>query len=210
MQMQDKNNNDMTPKRILMNSLGHARNNYLLGYTASILLNSPETDEIMKGGKIRGYDAKGNFVDLVDLDRVRAMLADDKRKKDVLDIFLMIQVRMGVTEPFELINDYCKVTCTCKCICNNCKCTCKESCNMAKFKKLKFFHFGRILRNCLAHNRKLAFSNNDKREILPVSWRNKTITRDMDGKYLNSNLLNHTDVPLLFNDYLTFADKNLI
>ncbi len=81
---------------------------------------------------------------------------------------------------------------------------------LPKWKKLKFYHFGRILRNCLSHNNKLKLNESDKKKkIFPVSWRTKTITDKMDGKPLEGFVFKYNDVLGLIDDYRTFVRAEL-
>lgn len=195
---------DLTPKETLLVQLDWVKNSYLLGFTASFLLSFAEFSNITKGIKrIELNNDDGALIEAVDLDNMRKRLNDDEKRKSELHSFLMFQMKVSASEPFELIKDYCKNTCACKG-------TCEETCNMAKWKKLEFYHFGRILRNCLSHNSNLEFNKDDiKKEIFPVSWGDKTITEDMDGKPLEKSVFKYNDVPSLIDAYRTFVEAEL-
>lgn len=189
----DEGHNGLTPKQTLLAQLRGVKNNYLLGFAATFLLRSPEANKIMRGQKINIISFDGVNTETLDLNHVREMLNDDERKKSATHNFLMLQVKISTSEPFELVKNYCERTC-----------------NMAKFESLEFYHFGRIIRNCLSHNNKLEFNRNDKKKkIFPVSWRNKTITENMDGKILEESVFDYTDVINLIKDYYTFVDDCL-
>lgn len=189
--MQENKHYGLSVKEILLRKLSHTRNTYLLGFAAEILLKSSEADEIMKGGKVvvkmKGGEMIVNGVEstiVLELDRVREMLSNDRIKEAALHNFLMFQLKMIITEPFELITNYCK-----------------ETNQVKKFKDLDFYDFGRKIRNLMVHDEKTIFQESIVEDILPPSWRDKTT--------INNISLNYKNALDLFNDYHSFVKTDL-
>jgi len=64
------------------------------------------------------------------------------------------------------------------------------------------------LRNCITHNYKFDFSKYDK-SLLPVSWKNKTITLSMKGKFIEDSFFSPIDAWELFHEVQLFVKKHL-
>ncbi len=152
----DENHDHIVSKETLLAQLDWVRKSYLLGFTVSFLLSSADIKNIMKGTTLGLSDDDGAIIETVDLNYMIEILSDDKRRKNALHSFLMFQVKTSTSEPFELIKDYCESTCDCKKGYEEIKTrkdyktkirrsffVCKETCNMAKWKKLKFYQNGR-------------------------------------------------------------------
>lgn len=199
--IQNENRKDMTSKEILLARLSCARSNYLLSFAAVFLLFNPKTNALLRSGE---FYYNGVALKFLDFDHIGKEVADDKKKKAIFDNFLMVQIMTIAKEPFELIKAYCEETC-------DCAKRCEETCNnKQKFKSLDFYYFGRILRNCVSHDRKVEFNKYYKnKNIVSVYWRDKEITEDMDGKGLPISLFDYEDALNLFDDYYDFAETGL-
>jgi hypothetical protein len=113
-------------------------------------------------------------------------------KKLACSEFVKMGLRAFIKESFELIKNYTDLT--------------NQS---QKFQNQKWFHFARIIRNCLSHNFYFKFNTKDKK-ILPVSFKNKIITIDMDNTPLTKSLLSPVDAWDLFNEMKLFIEIYLI
>ncbi|MBM3739890.1 MAG: hypothetical protein FJW39_29355 [Acidobacteria bacterium] len=96
-----------------------------------------------------------------------------------------------IKESFELVKDYSQKT--------------------GQDKALKaepWYHFGRIIRNALSHNFDFELKDREK-SLLPVSWRNRTITLAMNNQPLTLDFFGYIEAWELFSDFHEFAHKRL-
>lgn len=66
--------------------------------------------------------------------------------------------------------------------------------------------FTRIVRNCLSHSFKFVFNNYDM-EILPIKWREITLTKRLEGKNIDLKLFSFTDGLYLCQDLQLWFSK---
>lgn len=89
----------------------------------------------------------------------------------VADQMYFVIVRSAVTDGVELIRDYCRRTQ-----------------QMPTLKMQPWFQVFRLLRNALNHNFHFVFGPGD-RAVLPATWRNITISFDLDRTELTRDIL---------------------
>ncbi len=103
----------------------------------------------------------------------------------------MMLMRSLIKESFELIKDYCN-----------------DSNQSTSFKAERWYQFARIIRNCLSHNFKFEFNAYDRR-LLPVTWKARTITLQMDGQHLELGFFGYVEAWELFQEFQEFVDNSL-
>lgn len=169
----------------LISQLENAKNNYILGLAGISLFASPEAYPILE----KNHAAFGTYT--VEFAQVVLLLRNAKDREIVLKEFLTSQIRALIKESFELIKDYCDGT------------------GQADlFKAEPWYQFARIIRNCLSHNFKFEFNNFDK-GLLPVSWRDRTITSEMDGQHLKLDFFGYVETWELLREYQSFVQERL-
>lgn len=100
-----------------------------------------------------------------------------------LNDFRKSSIRVLIREAFEVINEYAIF-----------------STQQEKVFQEKWYHFTRLIRNCLAHDFRLNFSKKDMAERLPLVWNNLTLNKNMNGQYLPDDFLNEKNLDQLLTD----------
>ena len=100
-----------------------------------------------------------------------SLLQSREKLVHVADQMYLAIVRTALTDGLELTRDYCRRT---------------EQVPILKAQP--WFQVFRLLRNALNHNLHFVFGSED-RAVLPVSWRDITISVDLDGKELTQDIL---------------------
>ena len=172
-------------KHELLSQLENAKNNYILGLAALALFATEESYPLLEKSWCRFGSYTLSFAQVANL------LKDPEDKKLALKEFLKMLLRTLVKESFELIKDYCNI-----------------SKQMSSFTSQPWYQFARIIRNSLSHNFKFKFSEYDK-NLLPVSWKGKTITMAMDGSYLELSFFGYADAWDLFTEMKSFVEHIL-
>jgi len=173
-------------KQILQNNLKVVQNNFILVYAASRIFCEPRVLNILETlgeGSLGRYNMRFN--------EIAVFLKEDISKREKNNEFVKMGIRMMLKEPFELVKDYCKLT-------NQ----------ISLFKKQKWYHFARILRNCVSHNFRFEFTNSDKK-ILPVSYKGKTIDINMDNTDMHLSFFGQSDIWELFCEMGSFVNNVL-
>ena len=172
-------------KKELISQLENSKNNYILGLAAISLFSNEKVYPVLEES-----DAKfGNYT--IEFEQVKNLLIEPAAREIALKGFLTSQIRALIKESFEVIKNYCDIT------------------NQdSKFKAEPWYHFARIIRNCLSHNFKFEFRRYDK-SLLPVTWKSRTIDASMDGKLLELKFFGCVETWELFMEYQKFSDNEL-
>ena len=93
-----------------------------------------------------------------------------------------------IRESFELVKQYCI-----------------DTDQVQEFKRIKWYHFIRIIRNCLSHTIKLEARGMDLENDFPVTWRHLSIDKEMIGKALEDDFLADVDIWWVFDDLRNFV-----
>lgn len=118
------------------------------------------------------------------------MKSESDKLKIQEDFFKMLLSNL-IKETYEAINHYCKTS---------------EQKDL--FKSQSWYHFVRIIRNCLSHNYMIEISDKDLKN-LPVEWRSITITKEMNNGYLEFSFLGVIQVLELVKEMKEFAENTL-
>jgi len=128
----------------------------------------------------------------VEFKQVKNLLVDPAGWDIAVKGFLTSQIRTLIKESFELVKNYC----------------CETDQN-PKFNAQPWYHFARMIRNCLSHNFRFEFRKYDK-TLLPVTWSSRTIDASMDGKHLALKFFGYVETWELFMEYQRFVRNELI
>jgi hypothetical protein len=172
---------DGQAKPNLLTQIENARNNYVLGLAAMSTLMSTSAPEHLRISHVSfdGY--------VVPFERVTSILESESDRQIALREFLKMLLRALIKESFELIRSYAKAT------------------NQeAYFKSQSWYHFVRLIRNCLSHNFYFHFERSDLK-LLPLTWNGHTIDSSMAGKPLPMNFLRYGGSWELFCELEKFA-----
>jgi len=172
-------------KELLLIQLEHTKNNYIIGLAAHSIFNSGQAQPLLRSH----LSAFGSYI--VKFDQVAEMLENDRDRPIALTEFLKMQMRTLIKESFEHIKDYCQAT-------NQ----------YAALKAESWYEFARLIRNFLSHNCRFEFNKYD-RERLPVAWKTKTITPEMDGQSLALSFFSYVETWELFLEFEDFARNRL-
>ncbi len=172
-------------KKDLASQLTNAKNNYIMGLAALYLFGNNESYPILT----KGHATFGQYN--ITFKQVTNLLQNEKDRNIAVKEFLMMLMRSLIKESFELIKDYCN-----------------DSNQSTSFKAERWYQFARIIRNCLSHNFKFEFSAYDKR-LLPVTWKARTITLEMDEQPLEVSFFSYVEVWELFEEFQGFVENRL-
>ena len=173
-------------KAELLSQIENVKNNYILGLSAISVLSEPFAAEHLR----RSNCVFGGYV--VDFHQVATLLADSTDRSLALKEFATMLIRGLLKESFEIVRTYTKST--------------QQS---TKFKAQSWFHFFRLIRNCVSHNFHFEFRESDKK-LLPVSWGGRTIDNSLDHQPLKIAFLGYDGVWDLFSELMLFVDEHLI
>jgi len=172
-------------KKELIGQLENAKNNYILGMAAISLFSNEKVYPILEKSEAKF----GTYT--IGFEQVKNLLINPTDRAIAVQEFLTSHIRAVIKESFELIKKYC------------------DSTNQdSKFKAEPWYHFARMIRNCLSHNYRFEFNKYDK-TLLPVIWRSRTIDASMNGRYLELKFFGYTETWELFMEYQKFADNKL-
>ena len=172
-------------KKDLNSQLENAKNNYILGMAAISLLSNEKAYPLLKeSGLILGKYEIG-------FKQVANLLSNHSDRDIALKEYLNSHIRALSKESFELIKNYCI-----------------ESDQLSILKSASWYQFARLIRNCISHNFKFVFNEYDK-GILPVSWKNRTIETNFNGKYLELKFFGYVETWELFVEYQDLVNNYL-
>jgi hypothetical protein len=172
-------------KRELLSQLENAKNNYILGLAALALFATEDSYPLLEKASCGFGSYELSFAQVANL------LRKHEDKQVAVREFMKMLLRALAKEAFELIKDYCDAT--------------NQGSSLIE---QPWFHFARIIRNCLSHNFKFEFRKQD-RKLLPVRWKNKSITAAMDGGYLELSFFGYVETWELFTEMDGFAKSTL-
>ena len=161
-------------KNKLLSQLENAKNNYILGLAALTLFNTQESYPLFE----KASASFGSYS--ISFRQVAELLRKQEDKLIASKEFLNMLLRTLVRESFELIKDYCDA-----------------SRQASAFTQQPWYQFARMIRECLSHNSKFEFSDDDKK-LLPVCWRGKTVITSMHGSYLDLSFFGYAEAWELF------------
>ncbi len=173
-------------KSEIISQLENVKNNYILGLSAVSLFLNEKVYPILEENN---YVIFGNYK--VGTKQVKNLLIKHADRSIALKEFTKSQIRIPVKESFEIIKNYCY-----------------ETNQISKFRAESWYHFIRMIRNCLSHNCKFEFSEYDKR-FIPVSWNNRIINSEMDGKCLELEFFGYVETWELFSECKDFVVNRL-
>lgn len=172
-------------KRELLSQLENAKNNYILGLAAlSLFAEEPSLAHLEKS------EARfGSYT--VSFAQVATLLRNRADRDIAVKEFLKMLLRALIKESFELLKTYTV-----------------ETSQDASFRGEPWYQFARLIRNCLSHSFTFEFRPHD-RKILPISWRGRCVTTDMDGAPLTLEFFGYVQAWELFSDFAEFARNRL-
>lgn len=176
----------MANKKELLSQLVNAQNNYLLGLAAISLFGNSQSYPLLDQSQCRFGSYSFDFV------QVSSLLQNPRDREIALPEFLKMLMRGLVKESFELVKSYTKSTG-----------------QIQVFERQSWYHYARLIRNCISHDFKFQFKAKDK-NLLPVSWRDRAITRAMDGTFLNLSEFGYVQAWELFSDIQALAVSVLV
>ena len=147
-------------KEFVVNQLQHHKNTFALGLAAAQLFDLPAARALLEG---RTLEFGAFALDLTQIAASSVHIADYQAS---IAEFLKVQIRAVVREPFEHIKAYCR-----------------QSDQLPALRRADWYEFARIIRNCLSHDFRFTFTRDDRGK-LPITWRGKHITADMEGRDL--------------------------
>jgi len=172
-------------KRQLINKMINTKVNLCFVLTSIALLSIPENQDFLN----ERFNAKGKDLELCNY--VGEILKNDEARDTHIKQFLLMGLRTFHKELFEMVNKYCDNT---------------NQKNLLK--KEEWYHFARLIRNCLSHDNKFIFGKFDK-SLLPLSWNGKNITIDMDGKVLMVSEYDISDHFKMYDEMFNFIKNKL-
>ncbi len=175
----------MLSKTELLGQLTNCRNNYILGMSAMSLFAEPS----ILGHLEKSHASFGEYT--ITFDQVSHMLASEADRQIAMKEFLTMLLRALIKESFEVIRDYAS-----------------NSKQDTLLQSQPWFHFARMIRNCISHNFHFHFTNYDHK-LLPVSWNKRLITSNLDGEPLGIAFLGYDGVWELFLELERFSVTTL-
>ena len=179
-------------KQWALNQLRHTKNAFVLSLASMRLLNS-ESIDLLKGGIVvlkndsviwnsNAADRVGRRIE-IPLDQIVATRNSDFQQD--LAMFLRSNQRAFLKESFEI-----------------CRAYSENNPTSLRMTTLPWFNYVRLIRNSISHGFVWIFNKKDK-SILPVSYKGKEITFDLEGKEITWEYLYPED---LINFWFEMAD----
>jgi len=169
----------------LANQLEHTKNNYIMGLAAFSMFESERCYPLLRTHALTFGEYTVEFEQLIKL------LQNANDCEIALNEFAKMLMRTLLKESFEHIKDYCE-----------------ESDQYASFKSEHWYEFGRLIRNFLSHNCIFEFNKYD-RERLPVTWKDRTITIEMNKQTLDRDFFGYVQTWELFQEFQDFVANRL-
>ncbi len=177
-------------KEYVLGPLRTAFNNYIVGCLGGYLIKNSDSKKIPSKIDLMNLkfpEAKVSF----NLEPMKAILMSKEKKEKILTEHMKSILRSFIKDTFETAKFYAK-----------------ETNQLPKLKKANWYDFTRIIRNCLEHDFRLGFRDNDLK-ILPVKWCDKEISIDMDNKPLPVQVMNEAYAKLLYDDIFQYVETKL-
>ena len=168
-------------KTELIQTLIDSENNFGLCLASMTLLANKKVYDILEISRVKTSIFEFKMHEIV------SALKDETSKNRLLEKYFQMSFRAFVTEFLEKTKEYCN-----------------QTGQWMKMQEQPWFHYSRLVRNCFAHNDRFKFTSKDKK-ILPVTFKDATITLEMDGQEIPLPICNHNHAYLLFNEVLQFV-----
>lgn len=171
---------------LLVERLKTVQNNYVLGLASIALLTAEGSQTQLRSDSAKFGTFSIEFAQVADLMRVPA------HRDDAVKSFLIMLMCSLVKDTFELVKHHAK-----------------KHRIASTLKAQGWYHYARMVRNCIGHNFILEFNAYDL-TLLPVRWRNCELTSAMNGQQLPLERFGYAEAWQLFLDMRQFAaDNNL-
>jgi hypothetical protein len=174
----------MTRKELL-SQIENAKNNYVLGLASISLFSNEKSYPILDESVVQF----GTYT--IEFKQVKNLMITSGDREIAIREYLTSQIRAVIKESFELIKNYCS-----------------ETNQTYLFHAETWYHFARMIRNCLSHNFKFEFTKFDK-GLLPIAWKSKTIDSSFDGRDLKIEFFGYIETWELFSEFHNFANNKL-
>jgi len=166
-------------KHLMIADFSSIINNYYITFGSIKLLNDPDSPNKLTGQSYLN----------IDLSPLAFNLKDKTGLEILSECFLKSGFRTAIRESFEVIFEYCKKT------------------NQLEIlKKCEWFHFLRLIRNGTAHNFNFKFVKSDYK-LLPITWKNKIISKNMDETAITLYFFNYKDCWDLLKELEVFIER---
>lgn len=166
----------------LVGRLTGVQNNFVLGVAAATLLADEQARNLLRGNSI-------SYAGLtVPLEQVAALLANARDRDEHLKQFGVVLLRDLVTLAFELAEYHAN-----------------RAGRSGQLQAEPWYAFADVVRNCVSHNFRISFRRSKKK--LPIVWRDRCLTVDMDGKPMSLDFFGWLQAWQLFCDIKSFAEK---
>jgi hypothetical protein len=170
-------------KAEILYSLQIAYYNALLSFGATTLFANEKIHSTLEISRL-----KGSMFELK-MDEITELLRDEKARQILLQNFMGMATRTFMKESFERVRKYCTLNGYDK-----------------ELSEQPWYHYARMVRNCLSHDFILHYNEYDK-SLLPVTYHNAEFTLDLDDKNIPSEYCNHNHAFLLFQDIIDFIQS---
>jgi hypothetical protein len=170
----------------LVGRLMTVQNNYALGLAALALLTADSSQ-----AQLRTDSANfGPFT--VHLAQVADLMQVPPHRDDAIKSFHIMLMCSLIKDTFELVKHH------------------AETAGLAnEMKSQHWYHLARLVRNGLGHNFLLEFNARDL-ALMPVTWRNVTLTASMNHQQLPLAIFGYPDAWQLFLDMQAFAVEHAL
>ena len=170
----------------LVERLKTVQNNYVLGLAAIGLLTADSSQNQLRTDHATFGDFSVHFGQVADLMHV------PQHRDDAVKSFLIMLMCSLVKDTFELVKHH------------------AEGRGLSDdLKAQAWYHFARLVRNCLGHNFKVRFKNSDL-ALMPVTWRQCALTAHMNEQQLPLAMFGYAQAWQLFDDMRQYAvDRGL-
>lgn len=165
--------------------LEHSKNNYILGLAACSLFDAGQVYPILD----THMATFGQY--FITFDQVSQLLKNEHDREIALREFRKMMIRTLIAEAYGHIKKYCE-----------------QTDQYAALKAEPWYEFSRLIRNFLAHNCKFEFNKYD-RDRLPISWRDRKITIEMDRQSIELSFFGDVQTWELFQDFTDFVENRL-
>ncbi len=186
--------------REALNNIRHARNSYIQTLAALTLIRSPAIETlrnvtiVLKADGITFHagpeDLVGDRVE-VPLSQIVDTAQNTPAERDAdLEEFHQFARRNLFKEAYEACVEFAK-----------------QSCCYPSLSSAPWFHYARLIRGAVTHDRRFKFSPSD-RKALPVSWRGKSILASDEGKEMRREMLDPITLISLITEMEGFVGRD--
>ena len=169
-------------KIALYGAFKNIQSNFIVSYAALYLFDNSSTLSLLDDFVLTFNDGPRSFTNVFEKPR---------DLEHAIKEFMRGATRAVVSETWELVNDYTKNSETHKLL-----------------KSQPWYHFIRLIRNALSHNYKFVFKSFD-RDLLPIYWNGKTISGEMEGMEIQTDVIGYDGIWDYLNELDTFITEIL-